>query len=125
MSSLLAIFNVPPFLSDGLTMPVLPALKPEAPLEPLEPLVPDEPPPPQADSTSANAADPATIALVFNFTCFPPQGGAARRRRVPEPNIGGSRGVAGSNDGPASGQARGPSLEGPARMCPGCRLCVS
>jgi hypothetical protein len=30
--------------------------------------VPDEPPPPQADSTSANAADPASIAPVFNFT---------------------------------------------------------
>src|SRR5689334_3417491 len=77
MSSLLAILSVPPFLSEGLTIPVEPALKPDAPFGPLVELFDALPPPPQADSTSAKAAELATNAPVFNLTGFPSLWGTA------------------------------------------------
>src|SRR3954447_7867169 len=69
MSEVFAIFNVPPFLSDGFTMLVVPALKPDDLVERVGPLF-DEPPPPQADSTRASAAEPAATAPIFDLTRF-------------------------------------------------------
>jgi hypothetical protein len=74
MSEVLAIFSVPPFLSDGFTMLVVPALKPDDVLAvPLVLLLFDEPPPPQADSARASAAEPAATAPIVDLTRSPPR----------------------------------------------------